>query len=108
MGRMPPLVQKLTTHFDAWVIGSAAIKDDPRDWDVVVPFYMWGKAAQLIPPDAKVNTFGGWKVISDGIEVDVWPDDIGRLLAYSPKFKAAWHPVSDVKIVVDINEGGVR
>jgi len=79
MRKLPELVCKLTYVCDAWIIGSAADPDktDPRDYDLVVPYNKWKEASSLIPSDARRNTFGGWKCISEGKEVDVWPDDIG-------------------------------
>ncbi|MDP1712680.1 MAG: hypothetical protein Q8K86_09520 [Candidatus Nanopelagicaceae bacterium] len=67
-----------------------------RDYDVVVPFYEWGKAAVLIPKNAKPNTFGGWKCVSEGKVVDVWPGDLGWLMQ-NAVLKNVWHPRSGVR-----------
>lgn len=96
----PSLVRKLAMNYEAWIVGSAAnhtTKELPRDWDVVIPITHWEQAASLIPSSAKPNTFGGWKCISDGMEVDVWPGDLGRLLTNSLT-SFAWHPRSGVRI----------
>jgi hypothetical protein len=96
--KLPKLVCSLTHNFDAWIVGSAAdIKNSsPRDYDVIVPFSQWGPASQMIPPDAKPNTFGGWKCMSEGVEVDVWPGELGWLMA-KPKSKYVWHPATNTR-----------
>ena len=94
----PALVTKLC-HLGAWIVGSGADpdkKDPPRDWDVFVPYEFWHKAMLLIPDDAKPNTFGGWKCNSEGIEVDVWPDSLERIMSNQGKF--AWQPELNIRI----------
>ena len=80
--KYPKLVLALTHCHDAWIVGSGADPNnkEPRDYDILVPYSQWQKASSLIPMDAKVNTFGGFKCISDGIEIDVWAGDIGWLM----------------------------
>lgn len=96
---LPPLAIALTHNFDAWIVGSAAAPDalNPRDIDIIVPHYEWNRAAHLIPKDAKVNSFGGFKCVQDGIEMDVWPGDLGWLMQ-RPKACWAWHPASGVRL----------
>jgi len=81
--------------FDGWLVGSSADPDNktPRDYDIVISPANWSKAAQLIPADAKVNSFGGWKCVSEGIELDVWPEDLNQLLS-SAMIKFIYHPRS--------------
>jgi hypothetical protein len=100
MKHPPKLVCALAYGHDAWVVGSGAKEDnaDPRDWDVLVPFSEWFAAAMLIPKDAVPNAFGGWKCMSDGKEIDVWPGDLGYLLSLSP-MSVAWHPKSGTRVV---------
>lgn len=95
----PELVSKLVIIHDAWVVGSAADPNnkEPRDWDVIVPYSKWNAACQLIPKDAKVNSFGGFKCISEGKEVDVWPDELGNVMQCQ-KAKFAWHPRSGIRL----------
>lgn len=93
--KLPKLVLDMTAAHDAWIVGSAANPniDNPRDYDVIVPFSEWQKACMLIPSDAKPNHFGGWKCISEGKEVDVWPGDIGWIMQ-KPQSLYIWHPAS--------------
>jgi len=94
MKHPPTLVCALVYGHDAWIVGSAAKRDveNPRDYDVLVPFKNWNAACFLIPPDATCNSFGGWKCnTSEGIEVDVWPGDLGALMTHDV-MKYAWHP----------------
>lgn len=103
MRTLPALVAQLVTVHDAWIIGSAALPGvnllEVRDFDVLVPWHVWPFAAVLIPADAKPNTFGGWKAISEGKTVDVWPGDL-TWVAQSQMFRAAWHPKTGVRIAV--------
>jgi hypothetical protein len=97
---MPTLVRALCFNHDAWVVGNSAKfmcgkPDLPKDWDVIVPIHQWMEACRIFPVGSKTNTFGGVKVISDNIEIDVWADDVGRyfqtaggifdLIAVSPR-----------------------
>jgi hypothetical protein len=93
---MPALVAKLTNFHDGWIVGSAAISETPRDFDVLIPFSQWAEAAQLIPQDARPNSLGGWKCMSEGMEVDVFPGELSMLLALG-KTRAVWHPKSDMR-----------
>lgn len=99
MKHPPKLVCSLCFGHNSWVVGSAAEEsgEEPRDWDVMVPFSEWYSACFLIPSDAKPNTFGGWKCNSEGKIVDVWPGDLGNLFTYS-QMKIAWHPKSGVRV----------
>lgn len=96
--KLPKLVLALTHSHDAWIVGSAADPEmkNPRDYDVIVPFSEWQKASSLVPKDAKVNTFGGFKCMSDGIEVDVWAGDIGWLMQ-RPMSIFVWHVASGIR-----------
>lgn len=98
MKTLPELVVRITSSFDAWIVGSAAdpSNKDPRDYDVQVPYSQWGKACLLIPKDAKVNTFGGFKCISEGKEVDIWPGELGWVMT-RPMSKWVWHPASGIR-----------
>ena len=101
--KYPALIIALIHNHDAWIVGSAANPDnkDPRDIDIIVPFSQWQSASALIPKDAKVNTFGGWKCqckINDlTIEVDVWPGDLGWLMQH-PQAQWAFHPRSGTRL----------
>ena len=110
MRRFPALVDKMQV-FDGWVVGSAA---DPskdltksRDFDVCVPFGQWHLVAPLLTSQQRVlispTTFGGWKVryedeIFGKVTVDVWPDEVGRLLA-SGHCKFAFHLFTKTQLV---------
>jgi hypothetical protein len=104
---MPSLVRKLVIMHNAWIVGSAANPaNNPtecRDIDVMVLHSEWPKAAQLIPSDAKPNTFGGWKIQADGISIDVWPDDLGRVLL-GAKTEWIWQPQTNTYFKRVINE----
>ncbi len=100
---LPAAVAKLVTVYDAWIVGSAA---DPhcdhttvRDYDVVVSWARWQEAAMLIPSAAVPNTFGGWKFLSSGREVDVWPGDLAWLMT-AHKSRWAWHPRTGTRLQV--------
>lgn len=102
----PRLVGLLVTNFDAWIVGSAAnLKcDHPRDWDVLVPFHNWSKAVSCIPIDAKMNSYGGWKFKDGGVEIDVWPGDVGWIMS-NPLTEWLWHPASGSRFQRYSNNG---
>jgi hypothetical protein len=88
----------LTHNFGGWIVGSAADPNNtqPRDYDVVVPHSRWNAAAFLIPLDAKVNTFGGWKVTVNDIQIDVWPGELSWIMD-RPATKFVWNPMSGAR-----------
>jgi len=103
MARMlPALAAKLCTLHDAWVIGSAAHPNADlstvKDFDICVPFSNWKSAAALMPANATVNTLGGWKSVSEGAVVDVFPVDMGWLLT-NADVKHIWHPRTGARFI---------
>ena len=104
--RVPPTAWLLCQRFNAWIVGSAALlklraeDPEPEDVDVMVPWPEWQEACSLIPRNCTTTLFRGWRFVEDGITVDVWPDTLDRL-ASSPKFVAAWHPMSGTRLVKD-------
>lgn len=98
MKTFPALVKKLCYTCDAWIIGSAIDSDNPRDYDVVVPFTHWKQAAALIPVGSTANSFGGFKCICSEKEIDVWPAELGDLFTYHLITKM-WHPRSGTLLI---------
>jgi len=96
--KYPKLVLDMTHAHDAWIVGSAADpnNENPRDYDVIVPHSEWQKACMLIPSNAKPNHFGGWKCISEEIEVDVWPGDLGWIMQ-RPQLLYVYHLSSGIR-----------
>ena len=95
----PELVTKLTTLCSGWLVGSSANPDitNPRDYDVYIPMKFWLEASSYIPKEAKINRMGGFKCISEGVEVDVWTGDINDFLS-SDYFSFAYQPKTGVRI----------
>lgn len=108
MNTLPHLVRLLCLNHEAWIVGGGARvlaglePGPPRDFDVLVPHWQWGPASKLIPRGSPANSFGGFKVTADGIEIDVWQGDIGWLLAHAPKTKqrVAVQPMTETVLVV--------
>lgn len=46
----------------------------------------------------KINRMGGFKCMSEGIEVDVWTGDMNDFLGCN-NFKFAYHPKTGIRIV---------
>ncbi len=95
--KYPELVTKLTTLCSGWIVGSASETDNPRDYDIFIPISNWRMASSIIPKHATINRMGGFKCVSEGIEVDVWTGCMSEFLA-SDYFKSAYHPQTGVKI----------
>lgn len=93
---LPKFVSKICYAASAWIVGGGAREENPRDWDVAVPFAHWKVAAMLMPPDAKPNSFGGWRVVVDDKKIDVWPCDLADLLT-NAKMADLWHPQSGAR-----------
>lgn len=97
--KYPELVTKLTTICNGWLIGSSADENNesPRDYDIFIPIKSWREACSIIPKDSKINSLGGFKCISEGIEVDVWTGEMNDFLA-SNYFREGYHPLTGVRI----------
>lgn len=100
----PTLVRQITVVYDGWIIGSAANPQltslsDVRDVDVICSYEKWREVSLLIINSGLVepNTFGGWKIKQEGVELDIWPDTLDRLVPMAA-FKYAWHPKSNKRI----------
>jgi len=99
MRTLPSLVTKACYNCEAWIVGSAANPNniEPRDYDVIVPYSHWHSVAIMLPDDVKKNTFGGWKCVSEGKEVDIWPGELSWILT-NKICEWAWHPRTDTRI----------
>ena len=88
MNKYPKIVISLLVAGDGWIIGSAS---DPnsinfRDVDIFIPHANWHKVSSMIPTSAQPNSFGGWKFVIDGTEIDLWPDSLERLMDHTNTF----------------------
>ena len=77
-GKLPRIVYQMCVNgaliagsYAKWLAGDKTI--EPNDFDLVVPPEYWHIIALLIPSDASLNKFGGWRFEVDGTEIDVWP-----------------------------------
>lgn len=95
--KYPELVTKLTTICNAWIVGGAVDNENPIDYDLYIPFSKWREACAIIPKDSKINRMGGFKCVSEAIDVDIWTGDMSDFLA-SNYFSKAYHPQTGVKI----------
>lgn len=82
---LPQIPTFLAREFEAWIVGTAADPNSQlsniKDIDVVVPFSQWARASKIISlKEPSCNKYGGWKIIDEGIVVDIWPDDITHVL----------------------------
>lgn len=98
LGKVPKLIRVLCKNYNAWIVGSAvkhilSVPTKPteklRDIDVIVPLRYWNDAVFLLPKDAKINSFGGFKFKTDGIECDVWCQDLSDYVLLPGNFDRA-------------------
>jgi len=88
---LPPVARTLCFNHDGWVVGSTAAyliginNEIQRDLDILIPFYEWGNACKIVPAGTPANSFGGFKLKSDDVEIDLWAGDIGWFIAQVPK-----------------------
>lgn len=108
VAKLPALVRSFCFNNDGWIVGSTAnwllgLKgDDPRDYDILIPFYTWGVACRSIPEGSPTNSHGGIKISSDGVIIDVWGGDIGWFLGQVPQTPAyAVHPKTMTYLTAD-------
>ncbi len=109
---LPRSVKYMVQHYNVWIAGSAADPasniDKVKDLDIIIPFEEWNQITGLIPKDAKMNSYGGWRYTEDNILIDVWPDNLNNFMSSSfPKH--IWQPRYNirylkVKIIVDIQK----
>lgn len=87
---LPALVRCFCFNNEGWVVGSGALwllnlkDDEPRDYDIIVPFYQWGNACRVIPEGSPTNSHGGIKITTDSVKIDVWCGDIGWFFGQVP------------------------
>lgn len=98
--KYPDLVTKLLNTCEGWLIGSSANPDydNPRDYDVFIPIKYWSMACCLIPKDTKINTLGGFKCISDNIEVDVFTGNCEDFINKNKWFTYMYNPTTGILI----------
>lgn len=96
---IPLIVKTATYNHDGWVVGGSAqylcgLTSKVRDWDVIVPPNEWAKLCKTFPYKSVTNTFGGIKLLENGVEVDLWPEELGLyfintsgIIAVSPYWK---------------------
>jgi hypothetical protein len=69
-----------------WIVGGGARyllgleKEEPRDWDILIPLEYWDQACKLVPRGSKTNSFGGIKLNTDGLEIDLWGDSLSHFI----------------------------
>ena len=98
---LPAIVRSFVYQNEGWIVGSGAsflldvTENSPRDWDVIIPFWTWGRACRTIPDGSTTNDLGGAKIVSGELSVDVWAGDVGWFLSQVPSHPAyAVHPLS--------------
>ena len=100
INRLPRIARLICSLSNAWLVGSVAdpFNNKPKDYDIAVPFQDWKKIGLCIPKDAKPTMFGdGWKFMSDGHEINVWPDDIVNIFMCA-KCDWMWQPIKNIRI----------
>ncbi len=87
---LSPFIRTLLYVHDGFVVGSGAdylignTDSPPRDWDVIIPLSRWSLAMKSIPKGSVTNTFGGIKINTDNVSVDVWSQDLSDYLTNMP------------------------
>ena len=88
---LPPIARALCYNHDGWIVGSSAeyfigLRDNiQRDLDILIPFYEWGNACKIVVAGTPSNSFGGFKLIDSGVEIDMWAGDIGYFMIQNIK-----------------------
>lgn len=69
----------------SYAVGGPPLVD--HDWDIMIPFSKWIFVEGIIPQTAKPNRFLGWRFSKNGVEFDVWPDDLQHFLRKASRYK---------------------
>lgn len=84
---LPKAVSKLVYLYGAFIVGSQAElyakglrPSSNHDWDILVPWIEWRRAAHVISMDAVPNGNRGWRFAQGEVVIDVWPDEVARFL----------------------------
>jgi len=88
--KLPRLVSQIVSFDSVFIVGGTAKAIATgnkeyliKDIDVLVTnIDIWNDVALLIPKDAKVNSYGGWKFKTEEIEVDIWPESLEHHLKH--------------------------
>ena len=84
---LPAIVRSFCHNNDGWIVGGAAmyllglIDEKPRDYDICIPLHNWNRANKTVPRGTPANSWGGFKITEGDVEVDIWANDIGVVLA---------------------------
>ena len=82
----PPTIISLLCRSGAYIVGGYAdylIGNAAtfNDHDLIVPPDKWYLVSLLIPKNATINSYGGWKFrVRGAIQVDIWPSSIEQYL----------------------------
>lgn len=93
---VPPVKISILCRSGACIVGSYAnyLMEEGKefkDYDLIVPPEKWYIVSPLIPKNATINMYGGWKFNDEkGNIIDIWPSSIEQYLRqYKGKSKKA-------------------
>ena len=84
--KIVPTTVAILCRSGAYIVGGYANyligkRKEFKDYDLIVPPDKWYIVSLLIPKDAKINSYGGWKFIDkEGNNIDIWPSSIEQYL----------------------------
>lgn len=84
--KLPLVVRSFCFNHEGWIVGGGAnyliglTNKIPRDWDILIPLEHWNVACKSFPKGSVTNSFGGVKIVNDGIELDVWGDSLSNFI----------------------------
>lgn len=111
--KLPSLAKKLCYYYDAFIVGGSVhyligkTDQKPKDFDIIISPDKFREAMiEFVDKECTLNSFGGFKINSDGYDVDVWPDTIDRLAIEYQKSGfvdfLALHPRTNKLIVISL------
>jgi len=93
---------------NGWIVGGGAkymlglTNEQPKDWDILIPLENWNEACKVAPKNSPTNSWGGIKLISGLLQVDIWGDSLSHFIvtndlfpAYAVSLKGFVHIVAD-------------
>lgn len=107
--QLPIFVKQICLSYDAYIVGSGAayisgeegIKAN-NDWDIIIDPLDWDKFLPfMLDKQFKLNSWGGFKLLSEGKEIDIWPASLHNYIASNKASKIIYKPKGGKLITIN-------
>lgn len=94
---LPETIKNILLISEGWLVGSAVkhiiYGEVPKDYDILIPSRELYQivCTTLRDYEYKINTFGGLKFKINGLEVDIWVEELGHFITTASAFDYAYN-----------------